>query len=96
MKELGQRSWRISEGDFARLQRTLRHTKFEEFRDRYSEALATDMASCTLTAQYDDGSIKTVYHYFGARFAPASLERLEKRIDSIVGTAPYVGERDAF
>ncbi|HEY5653641.1 MAG TPA: DUF6438 domain-containing protein [Pontiella sp.] len=98
VKEEGPRDWTIEKGQVDALRKALRRAKFKDFLDRYDNYNITDCASATIIVKFDDEEVKQVYHYFGYDTAPPKLNWLEKKIDEIAGTEPYVGSspwRDA-
>ena len=52
----------------------------------------TDLPSATTSAVLD-GRRKEIRHYYGCPDAPQALVRLERRIDEVAESAPWVGPR---
>ena len=52
----------------------------------------TDCSSCEVTIKYRDGQYKCADHYHGDMSTPKELERLENKIDRVVGTEKWVGK----
>lgn len=92
VKERGRRSWRVPRADVATLERLLERVGFRWLRD-YANPMRTCGPGCTVTAEYADGTTTAVLHMRGDPAAPFELDRLEERIDLVLGTAPYVGPR---
>lgn len=89
--EIGERTWLISKQRVKSLGEALDKAHFNNLRKAYDSYEKTDMAGCTVTVELENGWRKSVYHYEGDSNAPDELIKLEKDIDRLVGTKPYVG-----
>jgi hypothetical protein len=60
------------------------------FKDRYSAYHITDMPTAVASVQVG-GRVKRIEHYHGDWSAPKILSDLEKKIDEVAGSKPWIG-----
>jgi hypothetical protein len=96
----GDHSWEIAVDAVEKLRQALLKARFNDFEDRYENLGITDQSSATITVQFANGKTKRVYHYHGhwvespeENEIVGRLERLQKRIDSLLGTKAYIGKK---
>jgi Domain of unknown function (DUF6438) len=90
--EIGERRWRISAQKVRQLEDLIEWFDIQHFRyEAYGSA--TDLPSCVITLELPDGTIHEIHHNYGDNLTEdvaRRLNRLENRIESILGTKKYV------
>jgi uncharacterized protein DUF6438 len=103
--KIGKAKGKINSGKIRQLIAEIKNAGFFELKDKYETGndgclIATDHSSAILTIQMS-GRKKTINHYLGCydpdsdnrAVFPQALYNLENKIDEIVGTERWIGER---
>jgi hypothetical protein len=85
----GTHRWRISRRRLQRLEEAFERANYLHLDDDYTEYGVTDAPGCLTSVEYDDGSSKSIVHYYKAPAVPYALTELEDEIDRIVGVERY-------
>ncbi|WP_156119767.1 DUF6438 domain-containing protein [Leptolyngbya sp. KIOST-1] len=90
VKTTGPASWLVPTTRVTDIEKALHQANFRSLADLYEPDM-TCQPSCKITVEYADGLFKTVDHDLGSSSAPKALVLLEKQLDKLIGTAPYIG-----
>jgi Domain of unknown function (DUF6438) len=85
----GAHRWRISPRRLDRLAEAFERARYSRLEDSYTNHEFTDAPGCLTSVEYEDGSSRSIDHYYGDPSAPAALTELEDEIDRIVGVERY-------
>jgi hypothetical protein len=88
----GPASWQLPGSRVAQIERALDRAGFLTFAAAYTKIDVTDSASCDILVEYADGWSKKVAHNHGDLAAPRELFLLERWLDCLIATGPYVGD----
>jgi hypothetical protein len=92
VKEEGKRLWAISEAKVKLLNDLLTRYDFLNLdKEGFPNFGVTCGDSCIITVVFKDGSRKKIDHYVPGDGKSPALNRLENRIDAILGVKEYVG-----
>jgi hypothetical protein len=97
VKRKGDATGQLKPAQLAALRNAFARADYGKLADTYDHVSVTDAPSA-ITSFTDGAVTKTIRHYLGDETAPAELEKLEDRIDQLVGIAQWIGtdkEREA-
>jgi Domain of unknown function (DUF6438) len=92
VRTAGEQRATLGDAELKELVSVFTDARFFQLMDAYTYHDTTDFPSVTV-ALSRDGRVKKVRHYLGDFLAPPSLERLEWRIDKMLNTSQWVGDK---
>ena len=89
----GPHEWQISKRRLTALVKAIEKVDYFNLNWEKEGPFATDDASAITSVEFHDGRSREIDHYLGDYSPPEILEKLEKTIDRLAGTAPYIRGR---
>ncbi len=92
VEKTGKYSWKIDAATIEKLNKALKYYKYFEIRKIKSINSVTDQPYCILSIVLQDGTSKKTNNYHGDNSYPVELDRLEDKIDKLIGIKEYIGK----
>ncbi len=92
VEKIGKHSWKIDEATIEELNKAIKYYRYFDIRKVKPTFEATDNPSCLLSVTLLDGTSKKTNNYHGDNSYPVELDRLEDKIDKLIGIKDYIGK----
>lgn len=90
VRKKGRFEWDISIKQLEKLAQMLQKYGYFELSDSCNCRDITCWPSCIMHVELSDGTEKWIDHYYGDKSAPKTLNKIESRIEEILGIRPYI------
>jgi hypothetical protein len=94
VEKIGDHSWTIGVDAIEALNETIQKYGYFSIEARVPTDEMTCNPSCITSVRLEDGRFREIDNYYGNDQYPKKLQRLEKRIDEIIGVQEYIGKWD--
>ncbi|MBU1013901.1 MAG: hypothetical protein KKG99_12935 [Bacteroidetes bacterium] len=91
VKKTGHHSWLIDSQSIKALNKAIHKYNYFTIKPKKIEFEVTCNPSCITSIQLKDGKYREIENYYGNDEYPKILQRLEKRIENIIGIENYIG-----
>ena len=85
-------SWKIDSKEIDALNKVIHQYGFFSIKKVKPTYFATDLSSCTTTIVLEDETKRKTDNYHGDDCYPEKLNKLENKIDKLIGTKDYIGK----
>jgi hypothetical protein len=91
VEKTGKHSWQIDAATIEKMNKAIKYYKYFDIRKIKPTFEATDNPYCILSITLQNGTSKKTNNYHGDNSYPEELDRLENRIDKLIGIGYYIG-----
>jgi len=91
VEKTGKHSWLIDASTIEKLNQAIKYYKYFNIKKVKPTFEATDNPYCILTVTLQDGITRKTNNYHGDNSFPEELNKLEDKIDELIGSKKYIG-----